>query len=101
MLFSNESRGLKWILYVSVNEIDNRATNYYVALYWAEACAEKDPAFQPLFEQLSAARPHIVSEFKDCQGKPADIGGYYLFDYEKTKAAMNPSKTLNALLEKL
>lgn len=101
MLFSNESRGLKWILYVSVNEIDNRATNYYVALYWAEACAEKDPAFQPVFEQLSAARPQIVSEFKDCQGKPADIGGYYLFDYEKTKAAMNPSKTLNALLEKI
>ena len=33
------------------------------------------------------------------QGKPADIGGYYKADSEKTKAVMRPSATLNAILK--
>jgi len=81
-----------------VNEIDNRATNFYIALYWAEYLAEKDPAYKEVFEQLSSSRSDIVEEFKQSQGEAADLGGYYLFDYEKTKVAMNPSKTLNAIL---
>ena len=32
------------------------------------------------------------------QGKPADIGGYYLPDLAKLDAVMRPSKTLNAAL---
>ena len=35
----------------------------------------------------------------DVQGKPADIGGYYKPDAEKTRAVMRPSKTFNAALE--
>merc|ERR1719246_377832 len=64
-----------------VNEIDNRATNFYVALYWAEALAEEDAAFQPLCDQLSNGRSKIVEEFKECQGEPVDLSGYYMFDY--------------------
>lgn len=82
-----------------VNEIDNRATNFYVSLYWAEFLAEKDPAYTPLFEELSSKRSDIVAEFKTAQDKAADLGGYYLFDQEKTVKAMNPSATLNSILE--
>lgn len=82
-----------------VNEIDNRGTNFYVALYWAEYLSKEDPAFIPLFEQLSSNRAQIVSEFKDCQGHPVDLGGYYRFDYQKAANAMRPSPTLNKVLE--
>ena len=81
-----------------VKEIDNRATNYYVALYWSEYLAEQDPSYKPLFEQLSKNRPQIVEEFKTCQGEPVDLGGYYLFDYEKARDSMNPSPTLSKIL---
>lgn len=81
-----------------VNEIDNRATNYYIALYWSEYLAQADPAYKDVFEKLSSHRSEIVAEFQKSQGDAADLGGYYLFDYEKTKAAMNPSKTLNSIM---
>lgn len=82
-----------------VNEIDNRATNYYVALYWAQFLSEEDPTFKPLFEELSSKRGQIVSEFQSCQGEPMDIGGYYMPGYKETVSAMRPSPTLNAILE--
>jgi len=81
-----------------VNQIDNRATNYYVALYWADCLQKKDPAFKPVFQQLSDSRAQIVEEFKQCQGNPVDLGGYYLFDSTKAKDAMNPSPTLNKIM---
>lgn len=82
-----------------VNEIDNRATNYYVALYWAEYLAEEDPAYKPLFDKLSSNRGQIVEEFKACQGDPVDLGGYYMPTYKKAAEAMRPSPTLNSILE--
>jgi isocitrate dehydrogenase len=82
----------------SVNQIDNRATNFYVALYWADFLSQEDPTYKPVFDALSANRAKIVDEFKSCQGHEVDLGGYYLFDAEKTQAAMNPSPTLNAVL---
>lgn len=82
----------------TVNQIDNRATNYYVALYWSDFLQQEDPSYKPMFEALSANRAQIVAEFKDCQGSPVDLGGYYLFDAEKTTSAMNPSPTLNKIL---
>ena len=81
-----------------VKEIDNRATNFYVALYWAEYLAAEDPAYKPIFEKLSSNRSKIVEEFKASQGEPVDIGGYYLFDHEKTAHAMLPSPTLNSII---
>ena len=39
----------------------------------------------------------IVKELNDAQGKPVDIGGYYLPDPEAT-AVMRPSKTFNEAL---
>ena len=83
----------------TVGQIDNRATNYYVALYWADALQQKDPAYKPVFEALTDNRSQIIEEFKNCQGHPVDLGGYYLYDPKKAQAAMNPSPTLNKILE--
>lgn len=81
-----------------VKEIDNRGTNFYVALYWAEYLAAEDATFKPIFDQLSNNRSKIVDEFKACQGDPVDLGGYYMFDKDKAKRAMTPSVTLNDIL---
>lgn len=83
----------------AVNQIDNRATNFYVTLYWADFLSQEDPSYLPLFQALSDGRADIIEEFKNCQGDPVDLGGYYLLDSEKVSKAMNPSKTLNKILE--
>ncbi|OBB11061.1 isocitrate dehydrogenase, NADP-dependent [Mycolicibacterium setense] len=82
-------------------ELDNRGSQFYLALYWAQALAEqtedKELAahFAPLAKTLAEHEQAIVSELNAAQGKPADIGGYYYPDPEKTAAVMRPSKTLN------
>lgn len=85
----------------TVNQIDNRATNFYIALYWADFLQQQDPEYKEIFEKLSSARADIVEEFQGCQGSPADLGGYYLFDSEKANKAMNPSKTLTSILDSI
>ncbi|MBK9444128.1 MAG: NADP-dependent isocitrate dehydrogenase [Comamonadaceae bacterium] len=54
--------------------------------------------FAPLAKALAQDEQKIVAEFSAVQGKPADIGGYYIADPEKTKAVMRPSATFNAEL---
>ncbi|BBX27109.1 NADP-dependent isocitrate dehydrogenase [Mycolicibacterium alvei] len=85
-------------------ELDNRGSQFYLALYWAQALAEqtedKELAahFAPLAKALGEQEQTIVAELNAAQGKPADIGGYYYPDAEKTAAVMRPSKTLNDVL---
>ena len=85
-------------------ELDNRGSHFYLALYWAQALAEQDDdaelksQFAGLAEKLAQNETAIVKELNDVQGKPVDIGGYYLPDEAKISAAMRPSKTLNDLL---
>ena len=85
-------------------ELDNRGSHFYLAMYWAQALAEQteDAALQaqfaPLARTLAENEAQIVAELKEVQGKPADIGGYYLLDAEKVKAVMRPSATFNAAL---
>ncbi len=86
-------------------ELDNRGSQFYLAMYWAQELAaqtddqELQAKFAPLAKALTENEPKIVAEFKAVQGKPADIGGYYLADAEKCKAVMRPSATLNAVLK--
>jgi isocitrate dehydrogenase len=82
-----------------VNQLDNRASNFYVALYWAEFLAQQDPSFAPLATRLRDSRGIIVEELKKCQGKSVDLGGYYRFDPIKAEAAMRPSATFNAIID--
>ncbi|MBE9136029.1 NADP-dependent isocitrate dehydrogenase [Nodosilinea sp. LEGE 07088] len=87
-----------------VNEIDNRGSHFYLALYWAQALAEQDTnpelkaAFAPLAQQLAEKEAAIAAELTAAQGDPVDIGGYYFPDFEKASKAMRPSATLNASL---
>ncbi len=86
-------------------ELDNRGSQFYLALYWAQALAEqtedKELAehFAGLAKTLADNESAIVSELNAVQGKPVDIGGYYYPDPEKTAAVMRPSKTFNTALE--
>ncbi|MEA2880186.1 MAG: isocitrate dehydrogenase [Hyphomicrobiales bacterium] len=90
-----------------VGEIDNRGSHFYLALYWAQALAaqtkdaELQARFKPLAETLAKNEAKINAELIGAQGKPVDIGGYYLPDSAKTSAAMRPSATLNAALAAL
>jgi isocitrate dehydrogenase len=87
--------------------IDNRGSHFYLALYWAQELAAQTEdaalaeAFKPLAEKLTAAEATIVEELLAVQGKPADIGGYYFPDAEKTAAVMRPSTTFNEALAAL
>ena len=84
-----------------VNQIDNRGSTFYVALFWAEELATQteDPelaaAFTALASTLREDEAKIAEELLSVQGKPADLGGYYRPDAAKTTAIMRPSKTFN------
>ncbi|MFH2139215.1 MAG: NADP-dependent isocitrate dehydrogenase [Pseudomonadota bacterium] len=88
-----------------VGEIDNRGSHFYLALYWAQALAaqNKDKEIQARFTSLAKAltdsADKIDKELLSVQGKPVDMGGYYLPDFDKTSNAMRPSKTFNAALK--
>eukprot|EP00605_Chrysophyceae_sp_TOSAG23-4_P002441 GSChrysophyteH1.ASY1.ANO1.2700.1 assembled CDS len=82
-----------------VNEPDNRASNFYLGLYWADFMAQEDPAYADLAATLKSSRSAIVEELKTCQGEKQDIGGYYKLDDAKAEKAMKPSSTLNSILE--
>jgi isocitrate dehydrogenase len=85
-------------------ELDNRGSHFYLALYWAQALAEQtedrelQAHFAPLARALTENEQKIADELKAVQGKPADIGGYYIADPQKTKAVMRPCATFNAAL---
>jgi isocitrate dehydrogenase len=86
-------------------EIDNRGSQFYLAMYWAQELAaqteDKELAdhFAPLAKSLAENEDAIVAELAEVQGESVDIGGYYYPDPEKTAAVMRPSKTFNEALE--
>ncbi len=90
-----------------VNEIDNRGSHFYLALYWAQelaaqsADAELAAAFGPLAERLASDADAIDAELLAVQGHPVDLGGYYAPDAALTTAVMRPSPLLNAALATL
>ncbi|NRA40111.1 MAG: NADP-dependent isocitrate dehydrogenase, partial [Planctomycetes bacterium] len=90
-----------------VNEIDNRGSHYYLALYWAQALAaqaddaELQKKFTGIAQQLADNETTINDELLAAQGSAMDLGGYFHPDNEKAAAAMRPSATLNAALQAL
>ncbi len=85
-------------------ELDNRGSQFYLALYWAQALAAQkdDPQlaakFAPLAKSLADNEATIVAELSAVQGRATDIGGYYSPDAQKVVAVMRPSATFNAVL---
>jgi len=84
-----------------VKEIDNRGSNFYVALYWASELASKDATWKPLADKLKEAEETIVKDLVDCQGTSIDIGGYYKPDQAKVSTAMRPSDRFNKIIDSL
>lgn len=88
-----------------VNELDNRGSHYYLALYWAQELAQQTvdadfaSHFSEIAQKLSDNEEKINAELIEVQGKPMDIGGYYKPDADKEVAAMRPSTTLNAIID--
>jgi isocitrate dehydrogenase len=87
-----------------VNEIDNRGSTFYLALYWAQALAAQDQdtaigdSFAKVAKALKENEAKIIKELLAAQGSPVDIGGYYIPDAEKTEKQMRPSATFNAII---
>ena len=90
-----------------VHELDNRGSQFYLALYWAQALAsqDKNPAlkakFTPLAQQLTDHESTIVAELHAAQGRSVDLGGYYHPDAVKATQAMRSSVTFNAAIASL
>ncbi|GGB83619.1 isocitrate dehydrogenase [Knoellia flava TL1] len=90
-----------------VGQIDNRGSHFYLALYWAQELAKQTDdadlasAFAGVAESLTRDEQKINDELLAVQGSPADIGGYYRPDPEKTSAVMRPSATFNEALASL
>ena len=90
-----------------LGSIDNRGSHFYLAMYWAQELAKQSEdaelatAFGPIAKELTDGEQTIAEELLAVQGKPADIGGYYRPDAEKTAAVMRPSATFNRILEEI
>ena len=90
-----------------VNELDNRGSTFYLALYWATTLASQDTdqdfktRFTEVARQLNENETTIVEELLGAQGEPVNIGGYFNPDEAMTKTAMRPSPTFNAIIDAL
>ena len=90
-----------------VGQIDNRGSQFFLSLYWAQALASQTEdaglaaKFAPLAKALAENEAKIVAELGAVQGKAADIGGYYQPDLSKLDAVMRPSATFNAAIAAL
>ncbi|HIL83133.1 MAG TPA: NADP-dependent isocitrate dehydrogenase, partial [Pseudomonadales bacterium] len=91
----------------SVGDLDNAGTHIYETLYWMQELAnQSDDAdlkarFAPVAKKLEENLDTIFKEINASSGQPKDIGGYYLPDADKVKAATRPSATFNKILDSL
>ena len=87
-----------------VGELDNRGSHFYLAKYWADGLANQDKnlelkeEFTKIAEALSKNESQVVKELNDIQGRPVNIGGYYLPNEDLVVDAMRPNAVLNAIL---
>ncbi|MDX4058201.1 NADP-dependent isocitrate dehydrogenase [Aliarcobacter skirrowii] len=87
-----------------IGSIDNRGSHFYLAMYWADELAKQNDdaelkaEFTPIAKAMNENEAQIVKELTEVQGKPANTGGYYLFDDELTSKVMRPSATLNKII---
>jgi len=90
-----------------VNELDNRGSHFYLALYWAQELAAQDKdaelktQFANLASDLSEKEDAIVGELNSAQGPAVNLDGYFKPNAAKASEAMRPSATLNAALASL
>ncbi|KIG19279.1 Isocitrate dehydrogenase [Enhygromyxa salina] len=87
-----------------VNELDNRGSQFYLAMYWAQALAAQEEdgelagRFAKVAEALSGSEATIVAELNAAQGGAVDLGGYYQPNEELATKAMRPSASFNGII---
>ncbi len=90
-----------------VGDLDNRGSHFYLALYWAEELAKQNDdnelknIFSPVANDMKDNEQKILKEIAAAEGKPTNIGGYYLPDDKLAEKAMRPSSTLNSIIDKI
>jgi len=87
-----------------VPELDNRGSQFYLAMYWAQAMADQNEdaelksKFAKLAKTLTDNETVVVTELNGVQGHPVNIGGYYAPKPDLAENAMRPSPTFNKAL---
>ena len=87
-----------------VNELDNRGSHFYIAMYWAQELAKQSmdrdlqAKFAPIAASLLNNETKIVDELNSVQGNAVDLEGYYAPNTDKTVDSMRPSSTLNEII---
>jgi isocitrate dehydrogenase len=90
-----------------VNELDNRGSHFYLAMYWAQELASqtKDLELQEQFSniaiELTNKETTIINELNAAQGSPVNIEGYYKPKTNITENSMRPSATFNSVINKI
>ncbi len=85
-------------------EVDNKASHFYFAMYWAKALANQTQnskladKFRIIAKAFEDNETKIINELLAIEGQPQDIGGYYKPNFDKVSSSMRPSKTLNAII---
>jgi isocitrate dehydrogenase len=88
-------------------EIDNRGSSFYLSLYWAQTLAEQDQdaemktRFSKMYKELKANEDKIANDLMAVQGKPVDLGGYYVPDDQKAIEVMRPSSVFNKIIDEM
>lgn len=88
-------------------EIDNRGSSFYLAMYWAQILAEQNydnemkNRFVEIYKELKSNEDIIMNDLISVQGKPADVGGYFMPDDKKAAAIMRPSETFNKIIDEM
>lgn len=90
-----------------VNELDNRGSHFFLAMYWAEALStqnknqELKTKFSEIAERMKASQEVILQELLEAQGSSVDIKGYYNPDVKTVYAEMRASSTLNEIIDSI
>ncbi len=90
-----------------VNELDNRGSHFYLAMYWAQALAKQSDdmelkaRFEKIAKELESKEQIIVDELNAAQGEAQNVGGYYAPALELAAKAMRPSLTFNAIIDEM
>ncbi|MET2984383.1 NADP-dependent isocitrate dehydrogenase [Aureibaculum conchae] len=88
-------------------ELDNRGSQFYLTLYWAEALAaqtqdiELQERFKTIANSLKASESEIVNNLNEIQGTTVDIDGYYNPNDSLVANAMRPDENFNKILNQL
>jgi isocitrate dehydrogenase len=90
-----------------VNELDNRGSHFYLAMYWAQELANQNEdedlksQFTSISDKLTSKEKEIVDELNEVQGTVMDIDGYYEPKEDLVSQAMRPSPKFNKIIESL